>query len=74
MPATNCDNFNSLRAGGPFGAGKMASAVGGVLTLGVFGTLGIGVYQLGREARSRTVQLLGVAVLFLLLCAVAGSL
>ena len=52
----------------------MGSTIGGVFTLGVFAVIGFSVFRLGQEARSRTTQALGVAVLFLLICAVTGML
>jgi len=52
----------------------VGSAFGGVFTLGVMGAIGFILYRLGYEARSRTTQALGVAALFLVLCAMAGTL
>lgn len=57
-----------------WGALRMGSEIGGIFTLGVFGAFGFVIYRLGYEARSRTMQALGVAVVFLLICAAAGML
>lgn len=50
----------------------MGSTIGGVFTLSVFAAVGFAFYRLGYEARSRTVQALGIGTLFVLICAVAG--
>lgn len=52
----------------------MVSTIGGVFTVGVFSAVGLGFYRLGYEARSRTVQALAIAFLFVLICAAAGTL